>query len=261
MYAIVTGPGEKVRKEQCHILLIAGALGVDGGSAIFISREEYFSEYRTFFQERGCRVNRITFPANLTIAESARLLKERIGLLVGNGRATLIAHSQGGLDARLALRRFRLPQVRMLVTVGTPHQGTRAADWAADHRDRGSLLYWLMRIFFDYDLRNLPFIDEHRPGYLKENDERFAPRPNVRYASARCVCDDDCHLSLRFFAWWADIERGDGIVSEKSQRFGEDLGLFNLDHLSEIGTDPEKRGERLRLLERIWEYINKERSR
>ncbi len=45
-------------------------------------------------------------------------------------RVHIIAHSMGGMDARMMLFRFRMEErVASLTTIGTPHLGTPYADW------------------------------------------------------------------------------------------------------------------------------------
>jgi hypothetical protein len=41
-------------------------------------------------------------------------------------------------------------------------------------------------------------------------------------------------------------------VEAESQRWGEDLGDFDLDHLSEVSVSREKQAERERMLRSVW---------
>ena len=58
---------------------------------------------------------------------------ERVLARTGASRVDLVAHSLGGLVARLYVRELGgATRVRRLVTIGTPHQGTRVAALAPD---------------------------------------------------------------------------------------------------------------------------------
>jgi hypothetical protein len=62
---------------------------------------------------------------------------------------------------------------------------------------------------------------------------------------------------IRLLQRWAGIPDGDGLVPASSQSFGDDLGEYDLDHLSEIGVDVSKRSERARLMNRLWEFFSR----
>lgn len=162
----------------------------------------------------------------------------------------IAAHSQGALDARFALAALGLEGgpggVRAVLSVGAPHHGTPVADWVVGHAERRSLLYWFLKLG-NYDLQALSFVPQLRESYLSQHADQFAPVPGVRYASARADCRSHFHASLRMLSWWVGLGDGDGMVTSASQRFGEDLGEFDLDHLSEVDVDEAKRPEREKL--------------
>lgn len=68
-------------------------------------------------------------PFNDSATRSAQLEREIEGILASTGaaRVNLIAHSQGGLDARLVANR-RPELIAAVVTVSTPHRGTPVSD-------------------------------------------------------------------------------------------------------------------------------------
>jgi hypothetical protein len=113
----------------------------------------------------------------------------------------------------------------------------------------------LLRLIADYDLDALRFVAEFRESFLRKHADAFAPVASVRYGAARGICRTKCHIGLRLLQWWVGIDGGDGISTGAQQRFGEDLGQYDLDHLSEINADEAKRGERKRLLESVWYFI------
>lgn len=48
----------------------------------------------------------------------------------GQGQVALLGHSQGGLAIRAWMRAYGNSRVHRVVTLGTPHQGTRLANWS-----------------------------------------------------------------------------------------------------------------------------------
>jgi triacylglycerol lipase len=241
---------------KCKVFLVPGAFGEgSGGSGYFITRAEYFGDYRQFLSERGCSVSMGEFPTDATIEERALLLRDQVTRFAGGDRVDLIAHSQGGLDARFAITSLRLNAVARLVTIGTPHRGTPLADWVKRQSDEGTYLYWMLRGLGGYDLRALRFATELTEKFLVKHQERFVDVPGVRYASVTAECASDCYFPLRVLARWAGVGRGDGMVPSASQAWGEDLGTFNLDHLSEVGTDQRKRLIRRQALEKIFQFL------
>lgn len=242
----------------CEVVLVPGAFG-GGYTSWFLSFDDYFSEYSTFFRGMGCDVRKITLP-DITIEERARILKgalEHLPRTQSRARALyLVAHSQGGLDARYALKSLKLQGVKALLTVGTPHRGTPLADWVVRERDEGTVFYWFLRWIVRYDLRVLSFANQMTAQFLARHPDWFADVPEVDYASARVSCRTDCHWALRGLAWWTGTRwAGDGIVPAENQAFGEDLGEFDLDHISSVGIDSVKHGERRKLLGAMWDFL------
>jgi hypothetical protein len=237
---------------DCRIVLAPGAFAAKSVAAKwFLSPEDYFADYRRAFEAAGCEVRTIEFPPDATIEVRGMVLRDQVERWVKeSGSVSIVAHSQAGMDARYALKSLELRGVRVLVTIGTPHEGTPLADWVVENRERRSLLYWIMRLV-GYDLRALSFAGEFRPEFLTEKKKYFEQIEGVRYASAVANCRRRCHLGLRLVEWWTGVGDGDGLVPDWSQRFGEDLGEFDLDHISSVDRDPEKATERRRLLDRI----------
>jgi triacylglycerol lipase len=89
-------------------------------------------------------------------------------------RLVLVGHSMGGLDARMVASRLD-PQrrIRTVLTIGTPHQGSPAAEWVLANRRRWPVS--LLRLIDRGALRDLT-----REGALRL--ERLMPdRPDVDY--------------------------------------------------------------------------------
>lgn len=244
------------RESSCKIFLVPGAFGDSAdGAGYFINSGEYFSEYRSFFEARGCEVKLGQFPTNLSIEERAIYLKTQVEQFRKLESVILIAHSQGGLDARYAMKTLKLSGVSHLVTIGTPHQGTPTADWAMDHRDRMSFLYWMLKSCTGYDLKQLQFLAQMTVGFLKKYGSAFEAVSGVKYASAQGVCRTSCYFPLRVLKYISGLSAGDGMVPTESQKFGTLLGEYDLDHLSEVGIDSRKKAVRAQLLNQIWSFV------
>lgn len=246
--------------ELCLIVLIPGAFGGAASPAGWAIRaDEYFARYEKVFRTEGCEVARVGFVPDATLEERGLMLKDQLTKLAREkpGRAVhLVAHSQGGLDARFALKTLELAGVKSLITIGTPHRGSEVARWAMEHRERRSWLYWGLRTLRNYDLDALRFLGELTPAFLaRHGDGALAKAKGVRYASARGVCRTGCHWALRGVSRWVGLGPGDGLVEGESQRMGHDLGEFDLDHLSEVSMDPTKESEQIRLLKTMLDWI------
>lgn len=101
---------------------------------------------RRRLRERGLRVATVNLaPPTGGIDAFAAQLHARIEDLIaesGADRVVLVAHSMGGIVARRYLRRYGPARVLKLITLGTPHNGTRYSSWGpgrcAREMERGS---------------------------------------------------------------------------------------------------------------------------
>jgi triacylglycerol lipase len=88
------------------------------------------------FKKRGCKVLVTEVAAVDTAEVRAKQLKTQIDDFLtktGAAKVHIIAHSQGGLDARYAISKLNLGDiVASLSTISTPHRGTKLADIALD---------------------------------------------------------------------------------------------------------------------------------
>lgn len=248
----------------CKILLVPGAFGSEG-SGRFLKSTDYFSDYERFFKAKGCDVQRIQFMENARVELRGIMLRDEANKFLAKHpgeKAVIVAHSEGGIDARFAVKTLGLKNISSIVTIGTPHHGTTLADWVIDHRTRKSLLYWIVRIVGDYDLNQLPFVGEMTSSFMDRQKDKFDMVAEVKYASAQGVCLTHCNWALRVLNFVSGTHllggpgTGDGIIPAASQKYGEDLGSYDLDHISEVGADQEKASERQRLLEKMWAFIS-----
>ncbi|MER6538809.1 esterase/lipase family protein [Streptomyces sp. 900105755] len=128
---------------------------------------------RTLAQHGGQRIESLNYsPLTCDIRTAAELLGrhvEEICERTGSGRVDIVGHSLGGLIARYYVQRLGGDlRVRTLVTLGTPHSGTRVAPLADAH----------------------PIVRQMRPGSAVI-EELARPAPGCR---------------TRFVSFWSDLD-------------------------------------------------------
>jgi len=214
-------------------------------------------------------------PFNDSEVRGAELLDhiERIIEETGAARVNIIAHSQGGLDARFAAA-MRPDLIEAIVTISTPHRGSVPADIAlglVDHGAAPDVLDVLTRIFGGpfYDALGDETSIARAARQLSSRgaaafDAAYPPDPRIAWYSIagrtalhrggpHCRADDP----PAFITRWADavdptdplfaliepllagnlFDRtpNDGLVAVPSARFGRFLGCIPADHLDEMG--------------------------
>jgi triacylglycerol lipase len=150
------------------------------------------------------------------------------------GRVNLVAHSMGGLDARLALAAPRLAsRVASLVTVGTPHLGTPLADMGAA-AGMGWLLPGLALLGLD-----LEALQDLTTARMRAFNREVADAPDVLYGSVVGVAPRRAEVSpllLASWGWLADrAGPSDGVVPASAQGWGTVLRTIEADHWAQIG--------------------------
>ncbi|WP_217555038.1 triacylglycerol lipase [Streptomyces sp. GbtcB6] len=128
---------------------------------------------RTLAQHGGQRVESLNYsPLTCDIRTAAELLGRHIEEIcerTGSGRVDIVGHSLGGLIARYYVQRLGGDlRVRTLVTLGTPHSGTRVVPLADAH----------------------PIVRQMRPG-SEVIEELTRPAPGCR---------------TRFVSFWSDLD-------------------------------------------------------
>lgn len=150
----------------------------------------------------------------------------------------------GGLDARLAIQKYKLgDRCVSLTTLATPHRGSAVADYVMNHLGETVAMGILQKLFagdvraveqltstyitkvFNYEVKNTQKIKYFSMQF-------YIPRPVQAY-------------SLIAWLWIAhaiQVKAGnwesDGMVSVESARWGETLGTFPGDHITETSPVP-----------------------
>ncbi len=155
---------------------------------------------------------------------------------LGAKRVNIIAHSMGGLDARLAISRLGLgAHVASLTTIGTPHHGTPLADMAVNWGDWRSLRRLLAALGADVD--GLYDVSTDR---MREFNRVILDVPDVLYTSVvGAVNPNALGINAMLSPAHAYLLRkagpNDGIVPATSQLWGEAMGEVDADHWAQIG--------------------------
>ena len=214
-------------------------------------------------------------PFNTSDYRGAQLVEniESILAQTGHAKVNIIGHSQGGLDARVAAN-LRPDLVASVVTVATPHGGSRVADIALDLVSDPAAQDVVSGLL---ELIGAPLYDEFgeqtnvwkplelfsEPG-IQAFNKAHPDEPGVFYASIAGRTDlhlggDSCDadVSLPFIAEWqgkldtvdpllsvfevildggiGDPYPNDGLVRVVDSKRGEFWGCLPVDHLDEVG--------------------------
>jgi triacylglycerol lipase len=211
-------------------------------------------------------------PFNSSTVRGAQLLAhiEQILAETGQSKVVIVAHSQGGLDARFVAHE-RPDLIAAVVTVATPHQGSPVADIAlgiVDNPNAAGLVDDLVNAI------GAPLYEQingetsvsdalyqfSTPG-IQAFNESYPDSPGVFYASLAGRTDNHlggqacaAEFNLPLIEGWklerdptdtllwlseslldSDNEPNDGLVRVRDAKRGEFWGCVPADHLDEIG--------------------------
>ena len=93
----------------------------------------YFNKVQSVLESAGAAVFTPIVSPKQSLADRSAQLAAAIKGKYNNQKVHVIAHSMGGLDARILIQQ-RNPNIASLTTLGTPFRGTLAADVAVDPR-------------------------------------------------------------------------------------------------------------------------------
>lgn len=226
---------ERPRATRHPILLAHGYFGFDR-IGVGQLRQEYFRGVRPRLEALGYSVivTRVA-PVGGIGRRAAQLARQIASLRVP--RVHIIAHSMGGLDARLAIARFGLGErVASLTTIGTPHHGTPLADMVLTFGEWRRLRLLLQSIGVHID--GLYDVSTRR---MSEFNRAVVDCPNVVYSSVVGAVSHDAVAAVNAVLSPAHqyllrkVGANDGIVPAASQRWGEAVGEVVADHWAQIG--------------------------
>ncbi len=217
------------------VVLVHGILGFDE-IGIGTAKQKYFRGIAEHLASLGITLHRPLLPKLASIEQRARILAQVIEALPCR-RVNIIAHSMGGLDARMAISQLGVGRkAASLTTIGTPHRGTPIADLGANlfHKK-----YGLGRLLGALGV-GVDAIDDLTSARMKAFNEQVPDVRGVRYFCVPAGFDQHrnnlhplltpSHAYLRHSAGASD-----GLVPVDSQRWGHCLDPIEADHWAQIG--------------------------
>ncbi|MFW6362299.1 MAG: lipase family alpha/beta hydrolase [Spirochaeta sp.] len=204
-----------------------------------------FDDAQEHLHGLGARVYMNTRDAFGSIESNANLLAKDVDRVLaesGADRLHIIAHSKGGLDSRYLVTELEYhDRVATLVTISTPHRGTAIADYIADNVGEAedvlaNLVNWFARLLGDQSPNAEQAAEQLTRDYMQEFNRTVVNHPDVRYLSYASTIDGEYPNPI-----WARMARelgeeegpNDGLVSVRSARWGEFMGVVNQRYGSE----------------------------
>jgi triacylglycerol lipase len=203
---------------------------------------DYFFQVPGDWTKAGARVFVPATTALASVEERANELKAQLDKI--SGPLVLVAHSQGGLDARYLISKLGYAgRVKALVTIATPHHGTQVADilLAAAGNDAIAAADALIGVL-GWSL------DGAREMTVANMEGVFNPQvPDANGVTYWSYSGEASPLGLGGQGW-LHVEfaataplldalgiANDGIVPEASAHWGQFQGKLKADHLGEVG--------------------------
>lgn len=234
------------------ILLLHGMAGFDR-----IGPLEYYFRVADDLEAAGHQVYTTEVDPLQRIEVRAGELAEQIDAILaasGADRVHLIAHSQGGLDARYLISSLGYgDRVATLTTIATPHRGSRVADIALGLVPGPA--EEAIGFLADLLVGGVVGSEQDLVGQIHQLTEEYAvgtfdpanpDDPRVEYYAVagethlapwlNPLRDDACDpLLLAGYALLAPDGANDGLVSVESARHGTLLATIPADHFDEVG--------------------------
>lgn len=212
-------PARRAPRLRYPVVLAHGVFGFDE-IAVAGSRHQYFRNIARRLD--GAQWHALRVPPVASVARRADELVALVRALPGK-RLNVIAHSMGGLDARLAIARLGLSaRVASLTTIGSPHFGTPLASLRMSRALSGRL----------HALRDLT------PEALARFNREVPDAAGVAYCS---VVAQSALRHTNPLLWpghlWLSKHAGpnDGLVPTASMRWGTVLREIEADHWAQVG--------------------------
>jgi triacylglycerol lipase len=228
---------------------------------------DYFFQIPSDLQSGGAQVfvTQVSSVAS-SIERGEQLLAqvEYIAASTGAGKVNLIAHSQGGIDARYVMA-VRPDLVASLTTVATPHLGADLADFLADNLAPGGFSETVLAAFGNLlgtviDLLTGTPEPQDAIGALTSLSSAGAAQFNAQFpaglAKTRCGATPTTFNGIQLFSWAGTShltnmldpsdpalgltslvysEDNDGLVGKCSGHFGKVLrDNYAMNHLDEV---------------------------
>jgi triacylglycerol lipase len=214
------------------IVLLHGMAGTDR----YFGLLDYFYDIVPLLSGRGFSVSTPVVPPIGSSADRANVLAPQIDAVLaetGAAKVHLVAHSQGGLDARILVSGLGYAdRVASITTISSPHAGIpiEIPEWlAGEDFSRDGMVEFARRYpdveampRFSWAGRTCSRLDA---ACREENDDEVVELVlGASHALMSAAAQDD-----------GDHGENDGVVLVSSARWGEFLGVFPADHFDEVG--------------------------
>ena len=232
------------------IVLVHGWTGWDE-----VGSYTYFFGVADHLTAKGFLVYTASLDPYNSVEVRSQQLAEQIDGFLAAGRAervNLIAHSQGGLDARRAISSLGYAEkVASLITISAPHRGTPIADVALGLMPGFAedilawFLEWLGATVVGSESDAIASFASITTAYVQDEFNPANPDAEgvtyISYAGRTCplglTCGDMCDIEIQFayYILLAIAGANDGMVPVDSAMWGDWRGEIPADHFDEIG--------------------------
>ncbi|MCB9488327.1 MAG: hypothetical protein H6684_06320 [Deltaproteobacteria bacterium] len=217
---------------QYPIVLLHGFMGWGYAGPVFSN----YYKVLDHLKDHGFEVYEPAVTPIATIEERAAQIAALIDAKYPNQKVNLIAHSQGGVDARYLISSMGWgDRVASLTTISTPHDGTALADIAAGLTP--GVADWIIDAVIGWFGQDWDVVDQLTHDYM---EEVFNPEnPDDQRVAYYSFHGDGDAVFVGLWPTYAvmDLFEGcnDGIVGCVSATYGEDLGALPTDHFGVVG--------------------------
>jgi triacylglycerol esterase/lipase EstA (alpha/beta hydrolase family) len=234
-------------RTRLPIVLLHGAAGFDR-----IGPLDYYFGVKSRLTSDGYQVFATSVDPFQSIEVRAAQLKTQISSILaatGAPRVHLIAHSQGGLDARYLISKLDFGgRVATLTTISTPHRGSRVADVALGILPGPAVdtLAFLLNLLGGggqnaerqaYQLTEQYAVNVFEPNTPDDPRVSYYSVAGVTHAATIHVLTEDVCDPLLWAGYvvLAPTGSNDALVTVASARHGTFLGTVPADHFDEVG--------------------------
>lgn len=217
--------------------------GEDNAKWAFLNFGPMYARLMRAMKERSVEIIPVTGMKSGTLSEVAgravEFLRAHEVWQDENIPIHVMAHSAGGLAARLALRELGARKnLQSLLTIATPHRGSGLAKICVDMPVKAPGSARLLKTF-GYNLSSRKkFFDE----LTCESVSAAFKEDSFPFKTASIVCWNDrtkWSLPMRAIHGIQAVKTfttpSDGLVDKESQAYGEVLGEIHLDHFQQVG--------------------------
>lgn len=153
----------------------------------------------------------------------------------------LLGHSLGGVIARALPHHLdKTISVRSVVSIASPHHGSLLAQSIIEKLETQTEHFRLLNLV-GYNVKDrLHHFIHIRPEEMQIFNQRYSDIPSIRYACCLCRAKESdlswpMKVSLLMSPPGIRAVESDGMVELTAQKWGDVIGTFALDHLSELG--------------------------